>query len=46
MEEVFQYLSPTIGRIIKIENFLHEAGQILIFCHVTLKLVTNFEKNY
>ena len=32
--------------MIKIENFLYEEGENLIFCHVTYKLVYNLLKTF
>ena len=33
----------TIGKMIKIENFLYKEGEIFFFCHVTYKLVVKLE---
>ncbi len=43
-ENVFQTFSPNIGNMIKIENFLYEAGEIFILpTNRKLKGKKNFE---
>lgn len=46
LEVLFKTLSPIIGHMIKIANFLYEEVEIFIFCHVTYKLVENLDIHF